>query len=51
MAVFAFLSPLGGLAATFVLDHPLITIFFRYQSSAEVLDKTLDRVHYRCLSA
>jgi len=35
----------------FVLDHPVTTIYFRYQSSTGVLGKTLDRVHYRCLSA
>jgi len=33
------------------LQHPVITIYFRYQSSTAVLAKTLGRVHYRCLSA
>ena len=34
----------------FVMDHSVLTIYFRYQSSTGVLGKTRDRVHYRCLS-
>jgi len=34
----------------FVLVHPVITIYFQYQSSTGVLIRhSSDRVHYRCL--